>query len=235
MNANSNVSPDPTKQREFAYTTPRPDIFALVPSIALSVLDVGCSNGALGASLKAAQNSRSVWGIEYDRQLSNEAVSRLDRVILGDLNQFDWDVELGTTQFDCIIFADVLEHLVNPALCLSQACSHLYPGGSVIVSLPNIRHLSSLHAIFIDGHFPRRDRGIFDRTHLRWFTIEDGRQLLLNSGLQIIEENLALRWGDIGGGRLNRALNRLPKRVQNFTPIRELLTYQTCFRAELPK
>ena len=44
---------------------------------------------------------------------------------------------------------------------------------------------------------------------------------------------LALRWGDRGGGRMNRLLNMLPKRVQHWRPIREFLTYQVCLRAKV--
>ena len=113
-----------------------------------------------------------------------------------------------------------------------QARQHLRAGGCVVVSLPNIRHLSALRAIFLGGRFPQRDRGIFDRTHMRWFTITDAHALLADCGLKVSARDFALRWGDRGGGRINRLLNHLPKAAQQWTPVREFLTYQMCLRAE---
>lgn len=217
--------------RDIAYTTPRPDIFGLVPASAISILDVGCSNGALGRSLCAALPGRLVSGIEFDAKFAAEASMHLQHVVQGDLNTLDWPSHFGATQFDLIIFADVLEHLVDPARCLKQALAHLRPAGSVIVSLPNIRHLSSFRSIFIEGRFPRRDRGIFDRTHLRWFTITDTQDLLRSCGLRVSANTPSLRWGDSGGGRFNRLLNGLPMGVKQFCLVREFLTYQICLRA----
>lgn len=227
------TSAPPVAQRDAAYTTPRPDIFELVPSTARDVLDVGCSNGALGRSLKQALPGRQVSGIEFDASFAKEASEHLDRVVHADVNVLDWRATMGESRFDCIVFADVLEHLIDPQRCLAHARQQLRPGGCIVISLPNIRHLSSIRAIFVGGRFPRRDRGIFDRTHLRWFTIADANELVTASGLRVAAFSQALRWGDRGGGRVNRLLNRLPLAVQRFGPIREFLTYQICLRAEV--
>ena len=101
-----------------------------------------------------------------------------------------------------------------------------------MVSLPNIRHLSALRAIFLGRHFLQRDCGMFDRKHTPWFTIADGHGLLTGYGLKVSARDLALRWGDRGGGRINRLLNYLLKAAQQWTPVREFLTYQMCLRAE---
>ena len=96
--------------RESAYTTPRADVSALVPREAMRILDVGCSNGALGASLRAEVAGRRVVGIELDAGFARQAALLLDRVEQADLDAFDWSVGLGDERFDCIVFADVLEH-----------------------------------------------------------------------------------------------------------------------------
>ncbi|MDP2369226.1 class I SAM-dependent methyltransferase [Rhodoferax sp.] len=233
MSACPSVVPNPIDQRGAAYTTPRPDVFEMVPVSARQILDVGCSNGALGRSLLAGRSDRNVCGIEFDPTFATEAANHLDYVVTADLNLLDFDEALADRRFDCIIFADVLEHLIEPRHCLVQASRFLRPGGCVVVSLPNIRHLSALLAIFLSGRFPQRDRGIFDRTHMRWFTIADAYALLSGCGLQVSSMGLALRWGDRGGGRLNRLLNALPKFVQQWAPVREFLTYQLCLRAEV--
>jgi len=217
--------------REAAYTTLRPDIFALVPPTARSVLDVGCSNGALGASLRRALPGRKVWGVEIDPQFAALAQQQLDAVLCADVSRMDWAQAFPGQQFDCIVLADVLEHLPNPAATLADMRARLQPGGCLVLSLPNIRHLSALCAIYFGGHFPQRDRGIFDRTHLRWFTLADAHALLASQQLEVRQASYALRLGDQGGGRLNRWLNRLPPALKQLAPLRELLTYQFCLQA----
>lgn len=219
-------------ERQASYTSIRSEIANFVPGNACSILDVGCSNGALGLHLKSLLAGRKVFGIEFDTEFAEMASSCLDSVVKADVNTLDWHAVFDNQEFDCIIFADVLEHLVAPERCLSLALQRLAPGGCVIVSLPNVRHVSALWNIFFMGTFPRRDRGIFDRTHLRWFTYADAKGLLLESGLRVSSESFALRWRDQGGGLLNRILNRLPFAVQRLAPIREFFTYQICYRAE---
>jgi 2-polyprenyl-3-methyl-5-hydroxy-6-metoxy-1,4-benzoquinol methylase len=223
--------PTPDLTRAQAYTTARSDVASMVPEQALNILDLGCSNGALGRSLKHGRPERRLWGVEYDAGFAASAAAVLDHVHCADLNQLDWDTVFGEQRFDCMIFADVLEHLVDPPQCLRQARRFLAPGATVVVSLPNIRHLSAFVSIFLRGQFPRRDRGLFDRTHLRWFTIRDAHQLLIDAGFKVQDSEQAMRWGDQGGGRWNRLLNRLPRSIRRFAPVRELLTYQLCLRA----
>ncbi len=219
--------------RSDAYTTVRHDVCDLVPPSALGILDVGCSSGALGACLKAANPARHVCGIELDAEFADEAAKRLDRVIHADVECFDWR-SFGRQRFDCVVLADVLEHVRQPERVLAEALTLVRPGGHAIVSLPNIRHVSALWAIAMNGSFPRRDRGIFDATHLRWFTVADGRSLLQRQGLALEAESFALRLGDKGGGRANRAFRKFAGPFASFAPIREFFAYQFCIRARKP-
>ena len=192
---------------------------------------MGCSNGAVGAALKAAVGTRTVVGIDADDSLLAEAQLRLDRVIKADLNDFSYRRAFGPEAFDCLIFADVLEHLVDPWNHLRDAMHCLGGGGSVIVSLPNIRHITAVGSIFLKGRVPRRDRGIFDRTHLHWFTIRDGRALVEQAGLRVAGIDYSLRVRDRGGGLLNKLTIRGLGPIRGFSPVREFLTYQYCIHA----
>jgi 2-polyprenyl-3-methyl-5-hydroxy-6-metoxy-1,4-benzoquinol methylase len=217
--------------RTLAYTTPRPDVSGMVPSTAKMILDVGCSNGALGASLRSMVSGRQITGIDADPAMCREASTKLDRVITVDLDQFQWADVFPEAIFDCIIFADVLEHLRDPLGHLKQAQCCLRPGGSLVISLPNIRHLSAAYSIFARGTFPRRDRGIFDRTHLRWFTFRDAKKLVCDAGFRMEAITTSIRLGDRGDGFLNRVARKLLSPVENIPPVREFLGYQFCFRA----
>jgi len=222
----------PSTERKAAYTHVRQDIVALVPSEARKVLDLGCSDGTNGAVLKQLKPDRQVMGVEYSAELAAIASSRLDRVVHGSLDDERTLDALAAMRFDCVICADVLEHLVQPWATLRRLGPLLEPGATIVISLPNIRHISALMAIFWHGTFPRRNRGLFDDTHLRWFTLRNARELLGEAGFEIEVLRCALRVGDKGGGRINRLLNRwLGPTAPKIAPVREFLTYQFELRA----
>jgi SAM-dependent methyltransferase len=160
---------------------------------------------------------------------------RLDKVVQSDINTIQWTSVFSRGEFDCLIFADVLEHLYDPWERLRSACHHVRPGGTVIVSVPNIRHISALYRIFLRGQFPRNARGLFDGTHLRWFTLSGAASLVEQAGLVLERSIFNLRLRDQGGGRMNRLAIRLLMPLLGFDPIREFFTYQVCMRARKPQ
>src|SRR3954469_17212980 len=119
-----------------SYTGSRPDVTALVPPSARRILDVGCSDGSLGASLRG--HGAEVWGIEYDAGFASIAETRLDRVFQGDAVNVVPQLE-AQDPFDVIVCADVLEHLAEPAAVLQSVRTLLSVDGCCIVSLPNVR------------------------------------------------------------------------------------------------
>lgn len=167
-----------------AYVGSRPDVTALIPPNAKTVLDVGCSNGAVGYAIKDILGLH-VTGIEAFPEMAEVAKTRLDRVIVGDAEAPDVLGQLNGSQFDAIIFADILEHLRDPWKALSVISGHLAEGGAIIASIPNVRHLSTIGSLLFKGEWPYRDRGIHDRTHLRFFTIKNIAALFESCGLSI--------------------------------------------------
>lgn len=158
--------------RTESYTSDRPDVRKLVPSDALRILDVGCSNGILGGQLKRAHPERYVAGIELDATLANIAEEQLDLVLLGDAMEELAKLVKDGARFDVVIMADILEHLIDPWKAVHLTSSLLDENGCVIVSVPNVAHWTTI-ASLLAGKWPRRDRGIHDRTHLHFFTIRD--------------------------------------------------------------
>jgi 2-polyprenyl-3-methyl-5-hydroxy-6-metoxy-1,4-benzoquinol methylase len=179
-----------TSEALAAYTGARPEVQALVPASARRVLDLGCSAGALGAGLKE-RGGVEVVGVELDPVLARAAEGRLDRVVVGDAG--DLDDALG--RFDCVVAADVLEHLPDPWTALRRAVELLEPGGAVVVSLPNVRFFETFWQLGVRGRWPRREQGVFDSTHLRWFALRDARDLLEGAGLavDIVEPLIRIR------------------------------------------
>ena len=129
-------------------------------------LDLGCATGALGELIKRSRPGVSVVGIELDPQMAASAQARLDRVITGDILAVLTSDTLADEQFDCIIAADVLEHLPDPWTVVEALSERLSDQGVVIASIPNIRHYTTLRTLLFRKYWPYRDRGIHDRTHL---------------------------------------------------------------------
>lgn len=196
-------------KRRGGYESERPEVQALVPSDARRILDIGCSAGGLGAALKRRPGVEVV-GIELDEGYAGDARAVLDRVIQGDVQQVLADPpDLGT--FDVAIAADVLEHLMDPWTALQRAVELLRPGGTAIVSLPNVQYLAVFWTLARRGRWPREPAGLFDATHLRWFTVRDARDLLEQAGLEVVREEPRY-WVYGWKLRLFRALARTPLR-----------------------
>ncbi len=176
-----------------SYVGQRPDIEKLIPAGTKTVLDIGCSTGVLGAAIKAKTGARIV-GIELSKEMADVAAGRIDEVFVGDATEIVQSGRLNDYQFDAIVFADVLEHLVDPWTTLRVAATRLTPGGFIIASIPNIRHVNTIYNLVLKGNWPYRDRGIHDRTHLRFFTKRNITDLFESAGLSIdkVETNYRL-------------------------------------------
>jgi len=161
----------------------KPAFLQLIDPRGLRVLDLGCGGGHNGALLKKA-GAREVVGVELDARATKEARKRLDRVVECDLAHLD-PVQLGHEPFDAILASDVLEHLAEPEVVLARALTRLRPGGAVVVSLPNVSNVY-VFANLLAKRWPRKDSGIFDRTHVRFFAKRDMVALLQGAGLRVL-------------------------------------------------
>lgn len=169
-----------------SYIVRRDDIVNLVPNGAEKILDMGCSTGILGEQLK--QKFRAVVvGVELDDQMARVSKEKLDRVIIGDIDELNLEGYLLPNYFDCIIFADILEHLKKPWSILRRSKSFLKDNGVIIASIPNIRHYDTIINLFFRGYWPYRERGIHDKTHLRFFTLKNIKEMFQYAGLDIIK------------------------------------------------
>lgn len=204
-------------QRALSYETPRAEIAARVPDTARRVLDLGCATGGLATLLPAAE----VTGIELDPGYAAAAERHCARVVQADVEQLARDGLEGLGRFDCLVAADVLEHLVDPWSAFNAYARLLDPGGVAVVSLPNVAHWST-YAALVKGSWPRNAEGIHDATHLRWFTLRDARELVEQAGLEVatIDRRPRLIWR---GSRLDDLLGPAATRIPG---VRTLVTFQ---------
>jgi 2-polyprenyl-3-methyl-5-hydroxy-6-metoxy-1,4-benzoquinol methylase len=167
---------------EIIYSDYRPEMLAFIPSDAKKLLDIGCSTGLFGKQIKSRQTAE-IWGVELNEKAVVQAIGRLDKVITG--NIFDVLDDLPNAYFDCIIFNDLLEHLIDPYSLLSQISQKLGNGGVIVSSIPNVRFILNLRSLLIYKDWKYEDYGILDRTHLRFFTLNSIKYMFNSLGFKI--------------------------------------------------
>jgi 2-polyprenyl-3-methyl-5-hydroxy-6-metoxy-1,4-benzoquinol methylase len=188
------------------YATPLGDKFSRnymlveLASQGRRILEFGCANGFISRHL--AERGCTVTGVEVDAMAAAEARQWCEKVVLADLNRHEWVEQVGS-DFDTILFGDVLEHLLHPEETLRNASRVLAPQGQVIISLPNIAHWS-VRSSLLRGNFEYESTGILDITHVRFFTPASARRFIENTGYQI-DATLFF----VGGAGLNRRLRLL--------------------------
>jgi SAM-dependent methyltransferase len=129
--------------------------------------------------------------VEADPEAVAAARARGLEVVEGDLEDPATIAAAGRRgPFAAIVCGDVLEHLRAPERVLAGLAGLLAPGGRIVVSLPNIAHWTARRAL-LRGRFPREDHGLFDRTHLRFFTRATARELAAAAGLEVAAEHPA--------------------------------------------
>jgi O-antigen biosynthesis protein len=177
------VRPEMTMKGRDYFEFDRPDVLALIPTSAKRVLDVGCGRGRLGAALKGRQ-SVHVTGIELDAASAVLAKARLDEVYEASIEDPRIEFEPGT--FDCIVCADVLEHLRSPDAMLRRLRQWVSDDGCLVTSLPNVRNHTVIRSL-LAGNWTYEAAGLLDADHVRFFTRREIEKLLVRAGFQIEE------------------------------------------------
>lgn len=167
------------------YSHSRPEMLELVPHNAIRILELGCGSGNFGDQLKLDNPQRVVIGIEYNESAKSTAEKKLDKVYQLNLN--DPSVSLCEEDFDCLVCNDVLEHITDPWNVLKNFQRKVKSGGTIILSIPNIRNHKVLRKLVFHGLWEYADEGILDRTHLRFFTRNSIIQLAQQADLSDIK------------------------------------------------
>ncbi len=178
----------------YYYLITRDDMIRLIPAGTRKILEIGCGAGMTGKLLKEL-GFEEVVGVEIVDEVARKAIPYYDRVIVDDVEKVMLPYEKG--HFDCILYGDVLEHLVEPWRVLKEHNALLKPGGTIVCSIPNIRHYRITRRLLLKGKWEYQESGILDRTHLRFFTLTSMKKMVTDSGFEIttiIKKPSAAKW-----------------------------------------
>lgn len=203
------------------FSNTRTDIEPALPPFSGSVLEIGCGTGATLAWLKASGRCKSTTGIELVAEQAVSASNVVDRVIQGSIESVD--LASWTERFDLILCLDVLEHLNDPWALIENLSELLKPGGRLVASIPNVRHIRVLVPLLFKGEWTYGACGILDKTHLRFFTKKSAINLVTGSGLVTVSvQELGLQ-----GKSISSMLNKL-----TFGRLREIFACQYLIAVE---
>jgi 2-polyprenyl-3-methyl-5-hydroxy-6-metoxy-1,4-benzoquinol methylase len=167
------------------------ELLALIPRDAKRVIEVGCSSGALAREYRKLNRACEYVGMEIDPEYAKIARAHCSHVLVGNIEHIASAEFEALLPVDCWIFGDVLEHLYDPWAVLRRICAASSVGTSVVACIPNAQHWS-VQLRLNAGEFRYEDMGLFDRTHIRWFTKQTILELFSSTGFSIVE----------GGGRV---------------------------------
>ena len=183
------------------FSAARHEILDLVPQFSKRVLEVGCGTGQTLEMLKSKGLCSETVGIELFSAAAEAARSRVDQVYCLDIEKEQGPKNIG--KFDLVLLLDVLEHLVDPWTVLKNLKEeYLLDDGKIIISLPNAQHFSLVLPLLL-GRFEYIERGILDKTHLRFFTRSSAIDLLKNSSLKIDSVKRTSLSMDLNSGKIN--------------------------------
>ena len=170
------------------YSNVNPDILKYMPlDPSITILEIGCGAGALGAAYKQRNPTARYIGVEVSAEAAELARRHVDRIICGNVETLKLHEVLAVEgKIDCIVYGDVLEHLWDPWKLLQEHATMLTETGQVLACIPNVQNWRIICRLFA-GYWARDEKGIQDKTHIRFFTVDDIVNMFIQSGLQIHE------------------------------------------------
>jgi 2-polyprenyl-3-methyl-5-hydroxy-6-metoxy-1,4-benzoquinol methylase len=159
-----------------------------------NVLEIGAGPGSITKPLIELAGC-TITALEIDSTSVAMLKTFCDNVIQADLNNPDWVKALPRAGFDAVVIADVLEHLYDPWATLRQVKDVVNDNGCVIVSIPHVSH-ASIMACLLAGDFRYGDWGLLDKTHIRFFSMQNVQALFEGAGFKIVDARFVTKHPD---------------------------------------
>jgi 2-polyprenyl-3-methyl-5-hydroxy-6-metoxy-1,4-benzoquinol methylase len=165
------------------YSYSRKEMLEFVPDNVTRSLEVGCGIGNFSSFLK--KRNIETWGIEPDYISYLELVRKRNVDIAINLTFEQFYESTPNEKFDLIIFNDILEHTVDPWNILKNTKHLLSESGNVIISIPNFLYFHNFFEFLFTKDFKYTKSGVFDKTHLRFFTKRSLTRMIYEVNMRI--------------------------------------------------
>lgn len=120
--------------------------YLLEPDPNAVLLDCGCHNGEHSFRLGTLLNANSIYGLDLNQGLTQEAVNQSVRVVCADLNS---RLPFASESITVVTAFNVLEHLVETERFLRELYRVLTPGGYTIINTPNLASWHNIAALLL--------------------------------------------------------------------------------------
>lgn len=183
-----------------------------MPPHARNVLEIGCGNGVVLSHI--ADRCEALTGMEFSANRCEVARRNLEgldipvKIMQGNLEH---GIDEQDGSFDVILWADVIEHVVDVFSAMREVSRLLARGGILVTSTPNMAYIRYRLALLF-GKFPgtsARDEGfavrpgeLYDGGHLHYFTVSTLKRLYRMNGIEPTQVE--------GFGRLGKLHNLYP-------------------------
>jgi 2-polyprenyl-3-methyl-5-hydroxy-6-metoxy-1,4-benzoquinol methylase len=149
-----------------------------------NILDLGCFTGELLNRVRINQDvSNNFFGADLENFVRKDF--NFIKFYLLDFNSTNLSDVFDNKKFDIVILGDVLEHLVNPWDALNSVDQITHESSNVLISMPNSGHwYFRLKVLF--GRIEYTNNGLFDKTHLRFFTRKSSAELINGSNFKVV-------------------------------------------------
>lgn len=160
-------------------------IFTLLNELApQNVVEVGCMRGTL-AKAYFETHPNSIWhGIDIDEDNIEFAKHVCTDAVVANVEHMTEADYARYQDSDAWIFGDVLEHLYNPWELLKKIRLNAKKDFTIIACIPNSQHWN-FQARVNSGMMQYENDGLFDRTHIRFFSRTTMVELFDQSGYDV--------------------------------------------------
>lgn len=148
-----------------------------------AILDIGCGNArdilpilSQGATIVGVDLSEGM--IDQARRDLADAGHRDVRLEVGDATR----LQFGAGTFDKVLCSEVIEHIPDAALAVSEMCRVLRPGGTLVISTPNRRSWYGFDRYVISDRILRKP---WNHPFDNWRTMEELTALLSRNGFDV--------------------------------------------------
>jgi ubiquinone/menaquinone biosynthesis C-methylase UbiE len=156
-------------------------LFLNIPSSSKKILELGCANGLLGFAYKQKNPNIHWTGVDINENAIVKSGTKLDRVLLVNLNNEKLTNIFDKNEFDTVIIGDLLEHLLDPSTLMADLKNVMSENSNIVCCIPNMVNMQVIEKM-ITGDMSYDENGLLDKTHQRFFSVPSAFKLFLDNG-----------------------------------------------------